>query len=77
MISISVRSVLFSSIKLISVVLQVILGDVVMGYVFRCERCGKVIEEDARPEYVDALEQHFRDNHPNVDHSENMKRQYI
>ena len=48
-----------------------------MGYVFRCERCGEVIEEDARPEYVDALEQHFRDNHPSIDHSETLKQQFI
>lgn len=74
---IDAKSVVFSAIKLISVVLQVIRGDETMGYVFRCERCGEVIEEDGRPEYVDALEQHFRDNHPNVDHSENLKQQYI
>jgi transcription initiation factor IIE alpha subunit len=48
-----------------------------MGYEYRCERCGEVIEEDERSEYVDALEQHFRDNHPNVDHSENLKQQFI
>lgn len=48
-----------------------------MSYVYTCEMCGEVIEEDERSEYVDALEQHFRDNHPKVDHSENLKQQFI
>jgi hypothetical protein len=39
--------------------------------------CGKRIEEADRSDFVDAVEQHFRDNHPKVDHSESMKQQYI
>jgi|GEM_PF-1939817 len=44
-----------------------------MGYEFRCERCGKVIEEASRIDYISELEKHFRDNHPSIAHAEYVK----
>ena len=40
-----------------------------MGYVYRCPKCGTVIEEDDRANFMDALNQHFRNNHPNMNNS--------
>jgi hypothetical protein len=67
----------FCSKRLISFDPQVILGDWSMGYSYSCERCGEVIEADERSKYVDALEKHFRENHPGVDHPETLKQQFI
>ncbi|WP_414837361.1 hypothetical protein ACK3SF_03775 [Candidatus Nanosalina sp. VS9-1] len=48
-----------------------------MSYKFTCERCGKMIEEASRMDYVSELEKHFRNNHPSIDHSKYVSQQNI
>jgi transcription initiation factor IIE alpha subunit len=40
-----------------------------MGYVYRCPKCGTVVEEGERSDFRDALSRHFKDNHPNMNDS--------
>ncbi|MFB6242120.1 MAG: hypothetical protein ABEJ36_04975 [Candidatus Nanosalina sp.] len=48
-----------------------------MGYEYRCERCGKVIEEQDRSSFVNELKKHFRNNHPDISQPDYLKQQYI